>query len=553
MKISECPIWTLTNRGLWIPFHHCAKRKKTSIICVANLHSLPWNITSKAHKIRITLKRRWIFKRASRNRCLHDAGELRPRRKAAAAAAATAAILCQYIRGQSPTTEMKRILREDRIWTIIPGWQTWRRYYLKRSSSSKSTSTPWWKWKEKKWENIKIPHFQYWEWEVYKIPKIIGKRIHVWGLISPIAFTADASNLWNWRYSRNPKTISGLFHKEWWLTQRFLTKVEFVYTVHRARDHYCIEEAARKVYTLVQKEDKHFLYHGGCTIYPLPWGCTICLDANASEAEVITDPKESRKANCQIHWRPEQDAKYWIHLSATQERILADRVWAIITYQSTLEECVVKVVKEDGNENYSQHNLRLERTRSNTPRHMGVQEVRRFEHASGNREDIAWRGTLTQIPSESRNWPDENLQGQAVHAKNWRFVFPETSFHCQRIYEQDQQKEADQNPQITCCDDLQEAQLVHIDLTQVERVHKKASSKIKRLGRSVSQWRMLRETEKAPFTMIDEKPTDGTSTSKKDQDGHGTMKSENFQGILYIHSPNPDDELKMFFVKVVME
>ena len=28
--------------------------------------------------------------------------------------------------------------------------------------------------------------------------------------------------------------------------------------------------------------------------------------------------------------------------------------------------------------------------------------------------------------------------------------------------------------------------------------------------------------------MIDEKPTDGTSTSKKDQDGHGMMKSDNF-------------------------
>ena len=26
-----------------------------------------------------------------------------------------------------------------------------------------------------------------------------------------------------------------------------------------------------------------------------------------------------------------------------------------------------------------------------------------------------------KIPSESRNWPDEDLQGQAVHAKNWRF------------------------------------------------------------------------------------------------------------------------------------
>ena len=66
------------------------------------------------------------------------------------------------------------------------------------------------------------------------------------------------------------------------------------------------------------------------------------------------------------------------------------------------------------------------------------------------------------------------------------------------------------------------------DLTQLERVHTKASSKIERLGRSVSQRRMPRETEKPPLTMIDEKPTDGTSTSKKDQGGHGMMKSEIF-------------------------
>ena len=78
------------------------------------------------------------------------------------------------------------------------------------------------------------------------------------------------------------------------------------------------------------------------------------------------------------------------------------------------------------------------------------------------------------------------------------------------------------------CRDLQEAQMAYLDLTQLERVHTKASSKIKRLGRSVSQRRMPRETEKPPLTMIDEKPTDGTSTSKKDQDGHGMMKSENF-------------------------
>ena len=36
------------------------------------------------------------------------------------------------------------------------------------------------------------------------------------------------------------------------------------------------------------------------------------------------------------------------------------------------------------------------------------------------------------------------------------------------------------------------------------------------------------ETEKPSLTMIDGKPTDEASTSKKDQDGHGMMKSENF-------------------------
>ena len=71
------------------------------------------------------------------------------------------------------------------------------------------------------------------------------------------------------------------------------------------------------MYTLVEKEDKQFLYNGECT---------ICFDNNASEAEVITDTKKSRKVNHQIHWRPEQNAKYWIYLSATQKRILPDKV-----------------------------------------------------------------------------------------------------------------------------------------------------------------------------------------------------------------------------------
>ena len=45
------------------------------------------------------------------------------------------------------------------------------------------------------------------------------------------------------------------------------------------------------------------------------------------------------------------------------------------------EECVVKVVKEDGNENYSQDNLRLERTKCNTQKYLWADVC---EDASGN-------------------------------------------------------------------------------------------------------------------------------------------------------------------------
>ena len=95
-------------------------------------------------------------------------------------------------------------------------------------------------------------------------------------------------------------------------------------------------------------------------------------------------------------------------------------------------------------------------------------------------------------------------------------------------------------------DDFQEAQMACIDLTQLERVRAKASSKIKRLGRSVSQRRMPRETEKPSLTVIEGKPTGGTSTSKKDQDWYAMVGSEKFSRI-----PNPSDKLKNFFHKVV--
>ena len=41
------------------------------------------------------------------------------------------------------------------------------------------------------------------------------------------------------------------------------------------------------------------------------------------------------------------------------------------------------------------------------------------------------------------------------------------------------------------------------------------------------------ETEKLSLTMIDGKPTDGTSTSKKDQDGHGMMNVDFFSTFFF--------------------
>ena len=69
-----------------------------------------------------------------------------------------------------------------------------------------------------------------------------------------------------------------------------------------------------------------------------------------------------------------------------QRRIIWQKIWAVIMHQSQTEECVVKVVNEDGNENCSQDSLRLERTRCNTPKYVGSQEFGRVKHASGNRE-----------------------------------------------------------------------------------------------------------------------------------------------------------------------
>ena len=53
---------------------------------------------------------------------------------------------------------------------------------------------------------------------------------------------------------------------------------------------------------------------------------------------------------------------------STRQKTVADKIQAVIVHQSQPEACVVKVVNEDGSDSCSQDNLRLERTRCNTPK-----------------------------------------------------------------------------------------------------------------------------------------------------------------------------------------
>ena len=222
--------------------NYCSEIKENlRCICVAqsSQNFYPWNITSKAHKIRTTLKQRWIFKRASGNRCLHDAGKTRPPRKAAAAAA----VLCQYIedpKSNYTRKEKDQITRGQEFGLQFLDDRRGEDIHLKRLSSSKSTSTPWWEVDNGRSEcNVSRNHTSSIEnGRVYKIPKLTGKRSSRVRM-GRIAFTAEASkqvwNLWRWRwkierYSCDPKTFSvrWLFYQDWRVKWKIL---------HRSKIH----------------------------------------------------------------------------------------------------------------------------------------------------------------------------------------------------------------------------------------------------------------------------------------------------------------------------
>ena len=149
---------------------------------------------------------------------------------------------------------------------------------------------------------------------------------------------------WGWRIevlSCNPGTFRWnlRFTKTDELRDDPCTWKEFIYHVGRARDQYSVAVAG-----LVAggKERK-----GRQTIFFTPLDP---VNSDVSEAEFITDFQQ-RKLHDQIHWRPEHDAVYWVHLRSAQNACL--EFWqsgsnAILTYLSVPKECVVKVVSESG-------------------------------------------------------------------------------------------------------------------------------------------------------------------------------------------------------------
>ena len=115
---------------------------------------------------------------------------------------------------------------------------------------------------------------------------------------------------------------------------------DFTNHVGRARDQYSIAEAGLVVGGTERKEGRQ-------TIFFTPLDP---FNSDANEADFITDIKKPRKVHCQIHWRPEQNAVYWVHLRSAQNAGL--EFWqtgsgAIISYQSVPKECVAKVVSEN--------------------------------------------------------------------------------------------------------------------------------------------------------------------------------------------------------------
>ena len=116
---------------------------------------------------------------------------------------------------------------------------------------------------------------------------------------------------------------------------------QFIYHMGRARDLFSIAESGLVAGGKESKERRQTIFFTSLDPY----------QSDASEAETFTDLSKPRKVHYQTHWRPEQDAVYWVNLSRARDS--GPKFWqtqshAIIVHQSVPKECVEKVVTEKG-------------------------------------------------------------------------------------------------------------------------------------------------------------------------------------------------------------
>ena len=234
---------------------------------------------------------------------------------------------------------------------------------------------------KKREQRIGMWYFQYWERRSVRNPKINWKensRVR----IGRIAFTAEASNLQIGRYSCNPKTINGLFNQEWGITQKKSLQ----------KYNSSIPWIVPEIITLLQKLDWNCT--GGVHIrteerqtFPLQWGMYNLFRQQCQRSRSNYRYKEIEEGESSSSLTTGAKCKR-LNLLVRNAETKFGRQSLSKHYVpvSTLEGCVVKVVKQNREENYSQEKLRLERTRCNPPKYLRAQEFRRFKHAPGNRE-----------------------------------------------------------------------------------------------------------------------------------------------------------------------
>ena len=102
--------------------------RTTSIMWASNLPSLPWNITSKVHKIRTTLKRRSNLHACIGKPLPPRCGKIPASSKSSSGGSGGRSNPMSIHPRTKSTYVKKEILRKERIWTTTSGWLTCRKH-----------------------------------------------------------------------------------------------------------------------------------------------------------------------------------------------------------------------------------------------------------------------------------------------------------------------------------------------------------------------------------------------------------------------------------------